>query len=125
METDLPPDMLPKAEPKRPTPPSPAEQQEAWHLVERLWQGTDQDTRTHQYLAGAVAAARWTSQWTAEPPLTRELKVASPAAMTWEGCEAALAAIGKRPGVNVSYSQGASAWLDWLTGLSGRPHWLH
>lgn len=101
------------------TPHTVDEVQAAWSAVERLYL----HDATVPHVAGARAAAEWTTGRAAMSPISNVREPAAGERLHMEGHEAGMVAMGISPG-DRGFAAGVMAWMFWWIGLEPLPAWL-
>ena len=96
-----------------------AEVAQAWAVLDGLYAELPHNAR----VAGARAAAEWTTGRMSTSPITNTVRAPEGDAPVLEGVAASLVALGRQPG-NREFAAGVTAWLDWIVGLQPLPRWL-
>jgi hypothetical protein len=101
------------------TPRSATEVQVAWDAVERLYLRDP----TVPSVAGARAAAEWTTGRAAMSPISNVREDPAGERLHMEGHEAGMVAMGVEPG-DRAFAAGVMAWMFWWIGLEPLPAWI-
>jgi hypothetical protein len=101
------------------TPRPPREVDAAWEALDRLYL---QDA-TVPHVAGARAAAEWTTGRTAMSPITNVHEPPVGLRVRGEGHAAGMVALGRHPG-DRGFATGAMGWMFWWVGLEPLPAWI-
>jgi hypothetical protein len=96
-----------------------AEVARAWTVLDELYAELPHNPR----VAGARAAAEWTTGRITTAPITNTMQPPEGDAPVLEGVAASVVAAGRQPGDRV-FAAGVMAWLDWFVGLEPLPRWL-
>jgi hypothetical protein len=99
--------------------PTNAEVARAWTVLDELYAELPHNPR----VAGARAAAEWTTGRIATAPITNTAQAPEGDAPVLEGVSASLVAAGRQPG-DPAFAAGVIDWLDWFVGLEPLPRWL-
>src|SRR3954467_7056769 len=91
----------------------------AWAVLDEVYGELPHNPR----VAGARAAAEWTTGRTSTSPITNTLRAPEGDAPVLESVSASLVALGRQPG-DREFAAGVTAWLDWFLGLEPLPRWL-
>ena len=98
---------------------SDAEVARAWDALDQLYAQLPEDPR----VAGARAAAEWTTGRIATSPITAIAQPPTGDALAMEGPFADMVVMGLRPG-DREFAAGVTAWMFWFVGLEPLPRWL-
>jgi hypothetical protein len=96
-----------------------AEVARAWRVLDELYA----ELPHNPLVAGARAAAEWTTGRTATPPITDTTEPPVGSALVWEAAAAEMIALGQEPG-DRKFADGVTAWMYWFVGLERLPRWL-
>ncbi len=91
----------------------------AWNALDELYAQMPDNAR----VAGARAAAEWTTGRAGASPITNVREPAVEPRLGWEGHEANMVVLGIKPG-DRTYAEGVMAWMFWWIGLEPLPRWL-
>lgn len=90
----------------------------AWDTLDRLYA----ELPHNPLVAGARAAAQWTTGRSPTPPITDTTEPAIGDTLVWEAAAAQVIALGQ--GLDRKFAEGVMAWLWWVIGLEPLPRWL-
>jgi hypothetical protein len=91
----------------------------AWNALDELYAEIPDNPR----VAGARAAAEWTTGRIGTSPITNVREPAVEPRVGWEGHEANMVVLGIKAG-DPRYAAGVMAWMFWWTGVQPLPRWL-
>lgn len=112
---DIPPDLRPRQERGR-TKPTQMQIEAAYAKLDGLYRQHPDSPR----IAGARAAAEWTTGRGSVSPITNVREPAVEPRLGWEVHEASMVEMGIKEG-NYLYAAGAGGWLAWVTGFEPLP----
>ena len=96
-----------------------AEVARAWAVLDELYA----ELPHNPLVAGAHAAAEWTTGRTATSPIKNTAQAPEDDALVWEAAAAEMIALGRDPG-DRKFADGVTAWMYWFVGLEPLPRWL-
>ena len=96
-----------------------AEVGRAWAVLDDLYA----ELPHNPLVAGARAAAEWTTGRIGTSPITSIVQPPTGDALAMEGPFADMVAMGLRPG-DREFAAGVTAWMFWFVGLEPLPRWL-
>jgi hypothetical protein len=96
-----------------------AEVARAWAVLDELYA----ELPHNPLVAGAHAAAEWTTGRIGTSPITNVREPAVEPRVGWEGHEANMVVLGIKAG-DRRYAAGVMAWMFWWTGVQPLPRWL-
>ena len=92
---------------------------DAWGTLDRLYA----ELPHNALVAGARAAAEWTTGRSTTSPITDATDPPGRSALIWEAAAAERIALGRQPG-DRKFADGVTVWLYWVIGLEPLPRWL-